>query len=951
MPGPIDFPQGRLESRGPRDPRLRRKLIVVLIVIAAIFFAAKTALSYWVDLLWFRSLGYADVFWTSWRLQWGIFALFAVATFAILYGAFSALKRASQDSLPSARQILLGGQPVNLSIEPVLRIVGFFGSLLVAVLTGTAMMEDWPTLALFWYAPHAAGSIADPIFGRPLNFFLFTLPAWQLILGWLLTLAVIVCVVALVLIAIAGGFNLLQRRSGSHSVPAWRGLSISVAFLLLVVAMNVYVSRFQTLLDHHTIFDGINYTDAHVTLAGLLIVCAALLLGAGIALLNALRGTRAKLLIASIIPAVVCYILMSLVGWYVSNFIVKPNELVRETPYIANNIKFTQQAYGLDQFTQREFPAETTIDAADPANNQPTLQNIRLWDWKALQDTLRQEQEIRTYYDFPDVDIDRYTLDGTLREVMLAARELNVEKLPDTSRNWINEKLVYTHGYGVTMNPVNGFTPEGLPTLLLSNMPVQSTVKGLNVTRPEIYFGELTDNDVYVKTRQHEFDFPQGQTNSVTSYQGTGGIELGGFLRRVLLAFERNDLDKLPFNHDVNDQSRLLMRRNIRERVATLAPFLTFDQDPYIVVGDDGRLSWVMDAFTTSDSYPYSTHHDLGDDTTINYMRNSVKVVIDAYNGTTTFYVFDNNDPVLAAYRSIFPSLFKDASLMPADLRRHVRYPEKLFKLQADVYGLYHMTDPSVFFNREDLWAVATESTGQNSDGQQTPVPMEPNFVLMKLPGETGVEFVEILPFTPANRNNLIGWIAGRCDGVHYGTSVVYDFPKTKLVDGPQQIEARIDQNAQLSGQLTLWNQQGSHVVRGSLLVIPSGKALLYAEPIFLQAQTSAMPELRLVVLALQDKLAYGPTFESALASLFGGETSSLSASESAPAAPQPGTQAASATKAAPQAATDLNGLIDAAGKDMAEYQRLTAEGKLGEAGQKLDQVKRDIEALNAHKK
>jgi uncharacterized membrane protein (UPF0182 family) len=332
-------------------------------------------------------------------------------------------------------------------------------------------------------------------------------------------------------------------------------------------------------------------------------------------------------------------------------------------------------------------------------------------------------------------------------------------------------------------------------------------------------------------------------------------------------------------------------------------------------------------------------------------MRNSVKVVIDAYNGTTTFYVFDNNDPVLAAYRRIFPSLFKDASLMPADLRKHVRYPEKLFKLQAQVYGLYHMTDPAVFFNREDLWTVATETNGQSSDGQQTTAPMQPNFVLMKLPGETGVEFVEILPFTPANRNNLIGWIAGRSDGANYGTSVVYDFPKTKLVDGPQQIESRIDQNAQLSGQLTLWNQQGSHVVRGSLLVIPSGKALLYAEPIYLQAQQSPMPELRLVVLALQDKLAYGPTFEAALASLFGGETSSLSASESAQAAPQAGTQAASATKAAPPASTDLNGLIDAAGKDMAEYQRLTSEGKLGEAGQKLDQVKRDIEALNAHKK
>jgi hypothetical protein len=951
MPISFDFPQGRLEPREPRVPKLRRRLIVILIVIAAIVFGGKAALSYWVDLLWFRSLGYSDVFWTTWRLEWGVFAIFSIATFVLLYGAFLALKRASQSSLPSDRQIILGGQPVNLSIEPVLRIVGIVGSLAAAVLSGTAMMQEWPTLALFWFAPHATGSITDPIFGRPLNFFLFTLPAWQLILGWLLTLAVIVCVVAVALIALAGGFSLLDKRAAGHSAPAWRGLSITVAFLLIVVAMNVYVSRFQSLLDHHTIFEGVNYTDAHVTLGGLLIVCAALIFGAIIALVNAARGARAKLLVASVVPAAACYLALSVVGWYVSNFIVKPNELVRETPYIANNIKFTQQAYGLDQFQQREFPAETTVDAADPANNQPTLQNIRLWDWHALQDTLRQEQEIRTYYDFPDVDIDRYSIDGTMREVMLAERELNVEKLPDTSRNWINEKLVYTHGYGVTMNPVNGFTSEGLPTLLLSNMPVQSTVKGLNVTRPEIYFGLLTDNDVYVKTRQQEFDFPQGETNSVTSYQGTGGIELGGFLRRVLLAFERDDLDKLPFSDDVNPQSRLLMRRNIRERVATLAPFLTFDQDPYIVVGDDGRLSWVMDAFTTSDSYPYSKHTDLDDGSSINYMRNSVKAVIDAYNGTTTFYVFDNNDPVLAAYRRIFPSLFQDASLMPADLRRHVRYPEKLFKLQAEVYGLYHMTDPAVFFNREDLWTVATESTGQNSDGQQAPVPMEPNFVLMKLPGETGEEFVEILPFTPAKRNNLIGWIAGRSDGANYGTSVVYDFPKTKLVDGPQQIESRIDQNAQLSGQLTLWNQQGSHVVRGSLLVIPSGKALLYAEPIYLQAQQSPMPELRLVVLALQDKLAYGPTFEAALASLFGGETSSLSSTESAQPAPQTGTQTASASQPAPKVATDQNGLIAEAGRDFADYQRLTAEGKLGEAGQKLDQLKHVLDQLNAQKK
>jgi uncharacterized membrane protein (UPF0182 family) len=614
-------------------------------------------------------------------------------------------------------------------------------------------------------------------------------------------------------------------------------------------------------------------------------------------------------------------------------------------PYIAHNIELTRQAYGLDRVSQHEFPAETTVEAIDPANNQATLQNIRLWDWHALQDTLRQIQEIRTYYDFPDIDIDRYEIDGAMRQVMLATRELSVDKLPESSRNWINEKLIYTHGYGVTMNPVNGFTPEGLPTLILSNMPVQSTVRGLAVTRPEVYFGELTNTDVYVKTRQKEFNYPQGQTNSLTSYEGNGGIVLGGFLRRVLIALGRGDLAKLPFSDDVNPQSRLLMRRNVRDRVSALAPFLTYDPDPYIVVGEDGRLSWIMDAFTVSDAYPYSRHYRLGENL-INYMRNSVKVVIDAYDGTTTFYVFDPEDPIIAAYRGIFPSLFKDAAAMPPALRKHVRYPELLLKLQSDVYGLYHMTDPEVFYNREDLWTVATE-VGMNPRGEQATQVMEPNFVLMKLPGETGVEFVEILPFTPANRNNLIGWIAGRSDGAHYGTLAVYDFPKSRLVDGPLQIEARIDQNAQLSGQLTLWNQQGSHVRRGALLVIPSGRGLLYAEAIYLQAERSPMPELRLVVLALQDRLAYGPTFESAMAALFGGAASSTSAA-AASAEPARG---APASAAAPPPAADLNALIAEAAKDLADYQRLTAEGKLGEAGQKLEQLKRTLDKLNARKR
>jgi uncharacterized membrane protein (UPF0182 family) len=926
-------------------PRRRRRLVLILAVLAVTFFGGRAVLSYYVDVLWFDSLGYRDVFWETLGLQWGIFAAFAAVTFIVLFGSFLALKRAHLPDLPAAHTILIGGQPVKLPVERVLRLIALGVSLVIAAVAGGAMTGEWPTLALFWFAPRTSSGIVDPIFGKPLNFFLFVLPAWQLIAGWLLTLSVITCALAVFFILITGGARVLAGRLSRSITLPWRGLSITFAFLLLIVAMRVYLGRFERLLDDHTIFGGVTYTDAHVTLTGMLVVCAALILGAVIASVNAARLPRGRWLLAAILPAAVCYVAVQGIAWYVSSFIVKPNELVREKPYIVYNTDLTRRAYGLNQVAQREFPAETTVEAADPKNNQATLQNIRLWDWHALQDTLRQIQEIRTYYDFPDIDIDRYEIDGTTREVMLATRELNFDKLPESSHNWINEKLIYTHGYGITMNPVNGFTPEGLPTLMLSNMPVQSTVRSLSVTRPEVYFGELTNTDVYVKTQQKEFNYPQGQTNNLTSYEGNGGILLGGFLRRLIIALDRDDLAKLPFSDDVNKNSRLLMRRNVRDRVSALAPFLTYDPDPYIVLGDDGRLSWIMDAFTMSDSYPYSTHYRLGNDL-INYMRNSVKVAIDAYDGTTTFYVFDTDDPIIAAYRRIFPTLFKDASTMPAGLRKHMRYPEMLLKLQAEVYDLYHMTDPEAFYNREDLWTVATE-IGLSEGGQQTTQAMQPNFVLMKLPGETGEEFVEILPFTPANRNNLIGWIAGRSDGAQYGTSVVYNFPKTKLVDGPLQIEARIDQNAQLSGQLTLWNQQGSHVRRGALLVIPIGRALLYAEPIYLQAERSPMPELRLVVLALQDRLAYGPTFESALASLFGGAVSSMSAAP----APAESDRKPSASASQPQPDADFNALIAEAAKDLADYQRLTAEGKLGEAGQKLEELKRVLDKLNTRKK
>ena len=934
----INWPQ----KPAPQRPRNRALFVIIAVVILVLLFSARTMLSLWVDLLWFRSLGYGQVFWTTRNLQWAIFAAFLVATFAVLYGAFSALRRAHIDDLPASHTIFIAGNPIELPIAPVLRAAAALLSAIIALGTGASMQSQWSTLALYWYAPPPSGpsAVLDPIFGRPLTFYLFTLPAWELLAGWLLTLAILLCILSGFFLVVTGGSRAITGQLRSANPLPWRGPSLALGFLLLVLSLRAYIGRFDLLFEHHTIFDGITYSDAHVSVTGMLIVAAALFLGAILAIAAGFIRPRGRWLALALVPAILCYLGVAVTGWYVTSFLVKPNELVREQPYISNNIELTRRAYGLDLFEQREFPAETNVGATDPANNQATLQNIRLWDVQALKDTLRQIQEIRTYYDFPDIDIDRYTIDGNLREVMLGTRELNVEKLPEPSRNWINEKLIYTHGYGITMNPVNGFTTEGLPTLMLSNMPVQSTVPSIKVTRPEIYFGEMTDTDVYVKTRQQEFNYPEGEANNLTSYQGDGGIVVGGFLRRLLLAFDRGDIAKLPFSDDVNENSRLLMRRNLRDRVAALAPFLTFDQDPYMVVGDDGRLRWVMDAFTTSNNFPYSTHSAI-DNQPVNYMRNSVKAVIDAYDGTTTFYVFDSADPIITAWRGIFPSLFKDRSAMPAWLNAHIRYPELMLSVQAQVYGLYHMTNPEVFYNREDLWTVASETRSSGAD--QTTASMDPNFVLMKLPGEVGLEFVEILPFTPANRNNLIGWIAARSDGAHYGTAIVYDFPKTRLVDGPQQIESRIDQNAQLSGQLTLWNQQGSHVRRGSLLVIPCGKALLYAEPIYLQAERSPMPELRLVVLALQDKLAYAPTFEAALASLFGSEQSTLRASET------PSTS--SANPAGPAPATDVKSLAAQAGRDFSDYQRLTSDGKLSEAGQKLDDLKRVIEQLSAKAK
>ena len=906
-------------------------------------------LAFYVDALWFNSLGYIAVFRKTLVLDWSLFGVFFALTFALLVLSSQLLQDRRLGKAGLVRSVLVNGQPLTIDVGRWIKPLFFSASLLVAWICASSLSAEWPTFALWLYGPRSSGT-PDPVLGQPLNFYLLTLPAWQILSGWATALAIFV-------LLLASAFHLLHKSSQSSQDSrfvetdsrGWRGIYVAVTIVLLVFSLRAWLSRFSLLLEDHTIFSGVTYTDAHVQLPGRLLLAVVLLLGAAVAAYSSVYRSGARWIVIAILPAVLLYLGIQAADAAVDTFIVKPNELVKEQPYIRNNIEATRAAYSLTGILVRPFAAGTTVADADAAKNQPTLQNIRLWDTQALQDTLRQIQEIRTYYDFPGIDIDRYLLGGHLREVMLATRELSTPKLPEGSRNWINERLIYTHGYGVTMNPVNGFTPEGLPTLLLSNMPVQSTVASLHVDRPQIYFGEMTDTDVYVKTHQQEFDYPQGQSNSLTSYTGSGGIVLGNWVRRAVIALERGDLAKLPFSDDVTSESRLLMRRNIKERVLTIAPFLTLDPDPYITVGEDGRLWWILDGFTSANTYPNARHYALGD-LDVNYARNSVKVTVDAYDGTVTFYAMDDTDPLLAAYRSAFPALLLPASAMPPAIRAHLRYTDTLLKLQAHAYGLYHMTDPSTFFNREDLWTPATESA-VDSSGQRATEEMQPNYVLMNLPGETGMEFVNILPFTPSNRNNLIGWLAGRSDGANYGTAVAYTFPKTRLVDGPSQIEARIDQNAQISGQLTLWNQQGSHVHRGNLLVIPTGSALLYAESIYLQADRSPMPELRLVVLALQDRLAYGTTFEAALSSLFNGTESSITqiaqAESGAPtngaASPQTVTSATSSGTAPDNRYAEIH----EAAQDLEDYERLTAQGKLGEAGGKLDALKAHLDHLS----
>lgn len=937
------FPLHDSEVIDVPPPRKRRWRLFLIGAIVLLLIVLSRGLSVYLSASWFSSLGFSEVYWYIFKLKVGLFLVFAVLTAVILRLAFWLLERTFSSGTMAKRTIVVNNQPIQFSPERFVRPLAWILAAVFGFFYGLAMKASWQTFAL--YFNQAPAPTPDPIFNKPLGFYLFSLPLYDLLSGWLITLGFIILCAAILYSFLALPQNALKTAGKDSARKPLTAISLALALFLILLAWRTYLSRFPYLWQDHQTFSGVTFAEAKYLLPALYFVSIALLIAAGIAIVNAFsrRGLR-LLLLAAAIPLGVYLVGVFLVPAYVTSFIVKPNELGRETPYIEHNIAWTRRAFGLEQVELREFQAENSIEALDLNTNRATLDNIRLWDWRALQDTLKQVQAIRTYYDFPDVDVDRYNVDG-IRQMMVAAREINVRNLPEASRNWVNEKLIYTHGYGLTMNTANGFTPEGMPRFIVSDMPVKSSSAQIKVTRPEIYYGQETNTDVYVKTRQKEFDFPQGEANTYTSYEGTGGIRIGGRARRLLLAWALGDLSKLPFSDDVDSESRVLIHRNIRELVNGLAPFLIYDNDPYIVVNNEGKLFWMLDAFTESSSYPYSTHHAVGVNN-VNYIRNSVKIVIDAYNGTAHFYVFDNQDPLIATYRATFPALFEDASQMPADLRAHVRYPETLIRAQGEVYGLYHTQSAKVFFQREDVWKVA-QQLGVDEQGAKRTETIDPYFVLMQLPGEQAQnEFVLILPFTPAGRNNLIGWMAGRSDGDNYGKLLIYNFPESRLIDGPLQIEARIDQNSQLSSQFTLWNQQGSKVLRGHLLVIPIGRSLLFVEPVYLRAESSPMPELRLVVVATQDRLGYGQSFDEALTNLIGdsarpptAEKTELQKDKPAEASPKP-------SPAQAQNQLGVEQLINKAVQEFEEYQRLTSQGKLGEAGQKLEQHKRTLDEL-----
>ncbi len=823
-------------------------LLIALMVLLAL--VGNPFISYYTDYLWFKDLGFTKVFLIKFWVQ----AILIVGAGALAGGLFylngllvhrSASKNAVWSNIldPRLREWL------SNKFRILLKILAFF----LALGFGLSAAGFWEDALLFFYSQPFGQT--DPLLHLDLSFFVFRLPFLRYLVDYTFGLWVVCAGLGFFLFTVLGHFETYEGWKLRLSTPFRRYVALMAALFFLRLAFDLWLDRADLLFDERGVVFGAGFTEAKVVLP---VLSALALLSLAAAVLSAIFVMRPKkeILFGLLIAYALLYFVgLQLLPGLVHRYVVQPNELERERKYLAYEIEATRRAFGLNAVDEKEFKFGPRLNREILARNNTTIKNIRLWDHRPLLETYSQIQEIRTYYKFVSVDNDRYLINDELRQIMLSARELSYDDLP--SRSWINEHLIYTHGYGLTLGVVNEVTEEGLPKLLIKDIPPVSECD-IKVTRPEIYFGELANEYVLVDTKAKEFDYPAGESNVYTNYEGKTGVRVGGLFRRLLFSL-RFGSSKILLSGDITSQSKILYYRSIRDRVSRLVPFLQVDRDPYLVIGQDGRLYWLVDAYTTSDRYPYSRRvSGIG-----NYIRNSVLAVVDAYDGTVRFYLKDAKDPIIQVYEKIFPGMFHPLSEMRPDLRRHIRYPHTLFFLQAQLFGAYHMRNSRVFYNQEDLWEIPRSLKNEKRY-------MRPYYTIMKLPGEKKAEFILMIPFNPARKHNLAAWMCVRCDPEHYGQMLVYRFPKQKLVYGPQQIESRINQDPEISRQLSLWDQRGSRVILGTLLIIPIEGNLLYIQPLYLKAESGQIPELKRVIVAYENEIRMGRTLEQALEAIFG---------------------------------------------------------------------------------
>ncbi len=831
-------PFPRRSEPAPGANRLRWLLAIFFLLFLSVNFLVST----YTEWLWFTEVGYTSVWLKQWLFRFGSFAVGFLVALVVLWGNWHfARRRAIQTTPPFYPQVLksrfIGGVLVAAALFLSL---GFAG----------ALSSQWESLLQF--VNKVPFGTSDPLFNRDIGFYLFELPVYELIQGWFVSLLVFVLLGVGVLYALNFVPDIQRGRWQPWQNGALRQHVAALGAVLLALwAVGYWFDAFDLLYSPRGVVFGASYTDINASLLALRLQMVTMAIAAVLMILNVFRFSLRPLLVIGGVWLLVTIGVGNLYPGLLQRYSVEPNELARESEYIAYNIEYTRQAFGLDNVDERPFTFEQ-LSQETLASNESLLKNIRIWDYRPLLTTYGQLQALTLYYQFTDIDIDRYVVNGETRQVMLAARELDKANLPNSS--WVNRKLEFTHGYGIVMNPVDRVTPEGQPDFFIEDLPPQSTVD-IEVTRPEIYYGETTYDAVFVGSDRDEFSYPGDSAPVYSSYAGTGGVPIDNYLKRVLFAIRFGDANVL-LSDEINNNTRIQYHRQIQERVRQITPFLTLDNDPYVVVVD-GRLFWIQDAYTTSRLYPYSEPI-----AGINYIRNSVKIVIDAYNGTVTYYLADETDPIIQTYSRAFPGLFQPFADMPEGLQAHIRYPEGLFRIQSDQYLSYHMTDVRVFYNQEDRWEIPTEVF---QGGEQ---PLEPYYVLLRLPGEAQPEYLLIQPFTPRERDNMVGWMAARNDPANYGELVVYRLPRQELVFGPSQIESRIDQDPEISQQFSLWDQSGSSVIRGNLLAIPLDNSFLYVEPVYLQATASALPELRRVIVASDTRIAMEQTLEEALAAL-----------------------------------------------------------------------------------